>query len=227
MRKTTEAVEVEEIGSEKAHKDEFIEHYKKQLDEKNKELEKAIRGKEVAEQKAKELQHAAEESTRAAVSASSRADMLQKERDALEELIAHSDQNYTSLLAEFRWLAKFVRKTTEAVEVEEIDSEKAHKDEFIEHYKKQLDEKNKELEKAIRGKEVAEQKAKELQHAAEESTRAAVSASSRADMLQKERDALDAKFKAVLKGNEQAARSHGKHGQSQLSKMQQGHRRTV
>jgi len=34
-----------------------------------------------------------------------------------EELIAHSDQNYTSLLAEFRWLAKFVRKTTEAVEV--------------------------------------------------------------------------------------------------------------
>jgi len=108
-----------------------------------------------------------------------------------------------------------------------IDSEKAHKDEFIEHYKKQLDEKNKELEKAIRGKEVAEQKAKELQHAAEESTRAAVSASSRADMLQKERDALDAKFKAVLKGNEQAARSHGKHGQSQLSKMQQGHRRTV
>ena len=100
-----------------------------------------------------------------------------------------------------------------------IASEKAHREEFNGFYKKQLDEKNSELEKAIFEKQVAEKQTKELLQAADESAKTAASASSRADRLQRERDAYKVKFDASLKGHEQSVRNHGKHGQSMLAKL--------
>jgi len=100
-----------------------------------------------------------------------------------------------------------------------IASEKAHREEFNGFYQKQLDEKNSELEKAIFEKQTAEKQTKELQQAADESAKTAASASSRADRLQKERDAFKVKFDASLKGHEQSVRNHGKHGQSMLAKL--------
>ena len=100
-----------------------------------------------------------------------------------------------------------------------IATEKAHKEEFNDLYKKQLEDKNSELQKAISEKEAAEKKTKELQQATDESAKTAASASSRADRLQKERDAFKAKFDASIKGHEQSVRNHGKHGQSMLAKL--------
>tara|TARA_Y100000768_G_scaffold382975_1_gene364290 strand:- start:154 stop:1182 length:1029 start_codon:yes stop_codon:yes gene_type:complete len=108
-----------------------------------------------------------------------------------------------------------------------VASEKAHKEEFIQEYKKQMDEKTSELEKAISEKDAAYRKTMELQKAMEESATTMTSLSNRAARLQKERDVLDAKYKAALHGHEQAVRSHGKHGQSELSKLQQGQKRAM
>ena len=48
-----------------------------------------------------------------------------------------------------------------------------------------------------------------------------------AERLKKERDAIQTKFDAVLKGHEQSVKMHGKHGQSLLSQAQHAHKRRV
>ena len=90
-----------------------------------------------------------------------------------------------------------------------IAAERAHKEEFVKEYKSQLDAKDVELTKAIEEKEVATKRV-------QEAVNTLVSASNRADKLQRERDAIKSKFDAALKGHEQAMRNHGKHGSSQV-----------
>ena len=102
----------------------------------------------------------------------------------------------------------------------QVAQEKAHKEEIAKIYKEQLDAKDSELIKANQEKDTANRRA-------QEANQTATSLSSRADRLQKERDALYAKYNAALKGHEQAVRVHGKHGSSQLSKLQQGQKRAL
>lgn len=109
----------------------------------------------------------------------------------------------------------------------QVAQEKAHKEEIAKIYKEQLDVKDSELIKANQEKDTANQRAQEADRRAQEANQTATSISSRADRLQKERDALYTKYNAALKGHEQAVRSHGKHGASQLSKLQQGQKRAL
>ena len=107
-----------------------------------------------------------------------------------------------------------------------VASEKAHKDEFMQFYREQLEAKelelskaNQEKEKANQEKDRANQQAQEANKRAQEAVDVAVSLSSRADRLQKEKDALTAKYNAALKGHEQSVKNHGKHGPSQLGNL--------
>ena len=83
----------------------------------------------------------------------------------------------------------------------------------LERYKHELEMRDSELAKA--------------QKAAQEANQIAECNRRHVNQLQKERDALDAKYKAMLKGHEQAVRGHGKHGPFQLSKLQQGQKRAL
>ena len=113
---------------------------------------------------------------------------------------------------------------TEKERREELKEAHVH---ALENYKKELEAKNSELSKTKRDKEQAEKEKNEVDLRAQEVTKTVLSLSTRTDQLQKERDVLNAKYHAMLKGHEQAVRSHGKHGSSQLSKMHQGQKRAM
>ena len=115
-----------------------------------------------------------------------------------------------------------------AVEKERREELKEAHMEALEKCKRELEAKDLELSKTKQEKEEAERRMEEADRRrreadlrVQEASKTWTSLSSRTDRLQKERDALDAKYRAALKGHEQAVRNHGKHGQSPLSKMQQ------
>lgn len=86
---------------------------------------------------------------------------------------------------------------------EMIATEKAHREEIANMYKMQLDVKDSELINANFEKEIANQRAKEAEQRAKEASQTATSMTSRAEKLQKDRDALFAKYNAAIKGHEQ------------------------
>jgi len=104
----------------------------------------------------------------------------------------------------------------------QIATEKERREEMkgvIDKYKGELEAKDSELSKTKQEKEKAEADKKEAELRAHEACKTWTSLSTRTARLQKERDALDAKYKAALKGHEQSVRNHGKHGQSMLAKL--------
>ena len=115
-----------------------------------------------------------------------------------------------------------------AVEKERREEMKEAHTAAMDNYKKALEAKDGELMKAVREREAAvkrrsavEKEMQEKMEKLQEANKTATTASSRAEKLQRERDALKAKFDAELKAKEQLGRMHGKHGLSQLSKVQQ------
>ena len=107
-----------------------------------------------------------------------------------------------------------------AVEKERREELKEAHTAALDSYKKEIEAKDSELTKT-------ELEKREIEKQMHEMGKTMNSLSTRADRLQKERDALNAKYNAALKGHEQAVRSHGKHGSSQLSKLQQGQKRAM
>ena len=114
-----------------------------------------------------------------------------------------------------------------ATEKERREELKEAHTQALETYKKELEAKDSELSKTKYEKEQAEREKTEVDKRMQEVSKTVTSLSTRADRLQKERDALNAKYNAALKGHEQAVRSYGKHGASQLSKLQQGQKRAL
>lgn len=80
-----------------------------------------------------------------------------------------------------------------------IAAEKAHKEEFVSTYKKQLQEKDAELSKANSELIRAEQEKNEAERRARAANESAAAASSRAIRLQRERDTLKLKYETSLK----------------------------
>lgn len=88
----------------------------------------------------------------------------------------------------------------------------------VEDCKQQLEAKDSELSMSKAAKEEAERRMEEV-------SKTVSTLSTRTDRLQKERDSLNAKYTAALRGHEQAVRNHGKHGHSQLIKLQHSQKR--
>ena len=121
-----------------------------------------------------------------------------------------------------------------ATEKERREELKEAHTQALEKYKKVLEAKESELnntkyekEQAVKNKNVADLRALEASRTAQEASNTVVSLSTRTEELQRERDALKYKYNAMLKGHEQAVRNYGKHGSSQLSKLQQGQKRAI
>ena len=93
------------------------------------------------------------------------------------------------------------------------------KDEMIAIEKERREEMKDTIVKYKKELEVKEMEVLEARKAAQEANQTATSLSTRADRLQKERDTLNAKYNAALKGHEQSSLNHGKHGQSMLAKL--------
>jgi len=104
-----------------------------------------------------------------------------------------------------------------AVEKERREELKEAHVQALESYKKELQVRDSELAKTMQEKEQADKRA-------QEANKTATSLSTRVDRLQKERDAINAKYNAALKGHEQSVRNHGKHGLSPLSRSKIGMR---
>ena len=104
-----------------------------------------------------------------------------------------------------------------AVEKERREELKEAHTQALENYKKDLEVRDSELAKTLQEKAQADKRA-------QEANQAATSLSTRVDRLQKERDAINAKYNAALKGHEQSVRNHGKHGLSPLSRSKIGMR---